>query len=34
VDLSYGTDYIYNTHYQQIATANAGNGHTTDGHEF
>ena len=32
--LSTGTDYIYNTHFQQIATVNAGNGETTDGHEF
>ncbi len=32
--LSDGTDYIYNTRFQQIATVNAGNGLTTDGHEF
>ncbi len=32
--LSDGTDYIYNEQYQQIATVNAGNGLTTDGHEF
>jgi hypothetical protein len=32
--LSNGTDYIYNRHYQQIATVRAGNGETTDGHEF
>ena len=32
--LSDGTDYIYNDHYQQIATVKAGNGLTTDGHEF
>jgi hypothetical protein len=32
--LSNGTDYIYNDRYQQIATVNAGNGLTTDGHEF
>jgi hypothetical protein len=32
--LSNGTDYIYNEHYQEIATVNAGNGLTTDGHEF
>ena len=32
--LSSGTDYIYNTHYQQIAAVHAGNGLTTDGHEF
>ncbi len=32
--LSSGTDYIYNNHYQQIATVNAGNGLSADGHEF
>jgi Arylsulfotransferase (ASST) len=32
--LSTGTDYIYNDHYQQIATVNAGNGLSADGHEF
>ena len=32
--LSEGTDYIYNDHYQQIATVNAGNGYSADGHEF
>jgi hypothetical protein len=32
--LSSGTDYIYNAHYQQIATVNAGNGLSADGHEF
>lgn len=32
--LSDGTDYIYNSHYQQIAAIHAGNGLTTDGHEF
>jgi hypothetical protein len=32
--LSSGTDYIYNRHYQQIATVNAGNGDQADGHEF
>lgn len=32
--LASGTDYIYNDHYQQIATVNAGNGLTADGHEF
>ncbi len=32
--LSSGTDYIYNDHYQQIATVNAGNGLGADGHEF
>jgi hypothetical protein len=32
--LSDGTDYIYNDHYQQIAAIHAGNGLTTDGHEF
>ena len=31
---SSGTDYIYNNHYQQIATVNAGNGLSADGHEF
>jgi hypothetical protein len=32
--LSSGTDYIYSDHYQQIATVNAGNGLSADGHEF
>jgi hypothetical protein len=32
--LSTGTDYIYNDHYQQIATVNAGDGLSADGHEF
>jgi|ERR1035441_2904856 Arylsulfotransferase (ASST) len=32
--LSSGTDYIYNDRYQQIATVNAGNGYSADGHEF
>jgi hypothetical protein len=32
--LSTGTDYIYNERYQQIATVNAGNGLSADGHEF
>ena len=32
--LSNGTDYIYNEHFQQIATVNAGNGLSADGHEF
>jgi hypothetical protein len=32
--LSSGTDYIYNDHFQQIATVNAGNGYSADGHEF
>jgi len=32
--LSDGTDYIYNEDYQQIAAVKAGNGLTTDGHEF
>ncbi len=32
--LATGTDYIYNNHYQQIATVNAGNGLSADGHEF
>jgi hypothetical protein len=31
---SHGTDYIYNDHYQQIATVQAGNGLSADGHEF
>jgi outer membrane protein assembly factor BamB len=29
-----GTDYIYNGHYQQIATVRAGNGDATNFHEF
>ena len=32
--LASGTDYIYNDHYQQIATVKAGNGLSADGHEF
>jgi hypothetical protein len=32
--LASGTDYIYNDHYQQIATVSAGNGYSADGHEF
>ena len=32
--LASGADYIYNDHYQQIATVNAGNGLSADGHEF
>jgi Arylsulfotransferase (ASST) len=32
--LASGTDYIYNSHFQQIATVNAGNGLSADGHEF
>jgi len=32
--LSSGTDYIYNDHFQQIATVGAGNGYQADGHEF
>jgi hypothetical protein len=32
--LAKGTDYIYNQQYQQIATVNAGNGLSADGHEF
>jgi len=32
--LSSGTDYIYNDHFQPIATVNAGNGLSADGHEF
>jgi hypothetical protein len=29
-----GTDYIYNDHYNKIATVRAGNGETTNFHEF
>jgi hypothetical protein len=29
-----GADYIYNSHYQQIAVVKAGNGYSADGHEF
>jgi hypothetical protein len=32
--LSSGTDYIYDEHFHQIATVNAGNGLSADGHEF
>jgi len=32
--LSSGTDYIYNDRYQRIATVQAGNGLSADGHEF
>src|SRR5580698_8520659 len=32
--LSAGTDYIYNARYQPIATVQAGNGYSADGHEF
>jgi hypothetical protein len=32
--LAQGTDYIYNDRFQQIATVNAGNGLSADGHEF
>jgi len=32
--LASGTDYIYDDHYQQIATVTAGNGLSADGHEF
>jgi len=32
--LATGTDYIYNDRFQQIATVNAGNGLSADGHEF
>ncbi len=32
--LSSGTDYIYNKHFEQIASVNAGNGLSADGHEF
>jgi hypothetical protein len=33
-ELSSGVDYIYNDHYQKIATVRAGNGYSADGHEF
>jgi len=32
--LSTGTDYIYDDHYQPVATVNGGNGLSADGHEF
>jgi hypothetical protein len=32
--LAKGVDYIYNDRYQQIATVQAGNGLSADGHEF
>jgi hypothetical protein len=32
--LAKGTDYIYDDHYRQIATVQAGNGLSADGHEF
>jgi hypothetical protein len=32
--LAQGSDYIYNDKYQPIATVNAGNGLSADGHEF
>jgi hypothetical protein len=32
--LSAGTDHIYNSRYQLIATVQAGNGYSADGHEF
>ncbi len=32
--LSTGTDYIFNNRFQQIATVQAGNGLSADGHEF
>ena len=32
--LSSGTDYIYNDRFQPLATVNAGNGLSADGHEF
>ena len=32
--LASGTDYIYNDRYQPLATVNAGNGLSADGHEF
>ncbi len=32
--LASGSDYIFNSRYQQIAMVNAGNGYSADGHEF
>jgi len=32
--LAKGSDYIYNSNYQPVATINAGNGLSADGHEF
>jgi hypothetical protein len=32
--LAQGTDFIYDDHYRQIATVQAGNGLSADGHEF
>jgi Arylsulfotransferase (ASST) len=32
--LAQGTDYIYDDHYQPVATVQAGNGLSADGHEF
>jgi hypothetical protein len=32
--LASGSDYIYNSRFQQIAVVNAGNGYRADGHEF
>ena len=32
--VSTGVDYIYNDHYQKIATVKAGDGDSADGHEF
>jgi hypothetical protein len=32
--LSSGTDYLYDDHYQQIATMQAGHGYSADGLEF
>jgi len=32
--LASGTDYTYDDHFRPIATVNAGNGLTADGHEF
>jgi hypothetical protein len=32
--LAQGTDYIYDDHYKQVATVQAGNGLSADGHEF
>ena len=29
-----GADYVYNSHYQQVAVVKAGNGYSADGHEF
>jgi hypothetical protein len=32
--LAAGTDYIYSDHFKKIATVQAGNGYSADGHEF